>query len=565
MRSIPAVIAFAAALAVAGCGSRTYEQHRDAVLTDAAKGDFAAAAAEVNALYNSHEPGDQEEPGDKPTSGLHLDEQQLLLWRMERGALASFAGDLPLADRHLSDAGRVVDERRSKDALAVAASYVANDTVRDYAGRLFEHAQVDYWRAINALVAAQRREGVLGGEPAPKLADGRSAEDEWNRAVNALRKLTMVVLTETKDTAGNDHYRDDPFCRILAAALWSAMPASARSGADEQFCDAMAGSAMTAYAAERKRMGHGDGYRYEVKRRPVVAERLFLRHAKAYDPTGFADRATRLGFSSTELAQADLPAGNGSVLILNHVGWVTRPRSLDIGFLVAGGRPRRPTPEERADGITCTTFSMGALAMYAFGPGSEIVRTWRVVAIPGEAARILAPGGAAVMGLSVPVHPHDRPVPPPAQITATPAGAGGSPVSATLEVACDLDGYTRATLKDDQPEVLAKTITRAVAKQLAGAVASKAIDNAGKRENNEAVRALATVVNLTWSAAMTATENADLRAWTTLPDRIEATLIDLPPGTYDLRLGSGPGQPPAQRVTVTAGRLAIVPFRSFTP
>ena len=57
---------------------------------------------------------------------------------------------------------------------------------------------------------------------------------------------------------------------------------------------------------------------------------------------------------------------------------------------------------------------------------------------------------------------------------------------------------------------------------------------------------------------MTATESADLRSWSTLPDHIEGSLIDLPPGTVQVRLGTYDLGP----VRIEADRLSLVVLRT---
>jgi hypothetical protein len=62
---------------------------------------------------------------------------------------------------------------------------------------------------------------------------------------------------------------------------------------------------------------------------------------------------------------------------------------------------------------------------------------------------------------------------------------------------------------------------------------------------------------------MTATENADIRAASLLPDRVEAIILDLPPGAHSLSLQSGGVVAELGDVQVEPGVLTLVPVRTF--
>ena len=63
----------------------------------------------------------------------------------------------------------------------------------------------------------------------------------------------------------------------------------------------------------------------------------------------------------------------------------------------------------------------------------------------------------------------------------------------------------------------------------------------------------------------TITEIADTRCWTLLPGHIELGLLDLPAGEHELTLLTADGRQAALgTVTVTPGRLLVIPARSLT-
>jgi hypothetical protein len=250
----------------------------------------------------------------------------------------------------------------------------------------------------------------------------------------------------------------------------------------------------------------------------------------------------------------------GSVLVLNHVGFITHPEVLDIRLVAVaqvGDGYAVPTPAERSRGITVTPFRIGAVAFWAKGPGSEVVGHWlQIVPLPDDVVRtLLAPGGAAFMGFALPVHRTDQPIPAPAVVRIQSA-AGGPALAQGMEVVSDLDAYARATLKDEQTRLLTKTIIRAVSKQFVGGI----LASGAKRQGGDL---LGFAVNALASTAATFSEVADTRAWTTLPDHVEATLIDLPPGGYSLTLETRYGTAHLGAVRIVPGRLVVVPVRTF--
>jgi hypothetical protein len=299
-----------------------------------------------------------------------------------------------------------------------------------------------------------------------------------------------------------------------------------------------------------------------------LVETFFIRHSRAYDQASFDERLTQYGLKADDprLTTAALPKGHGMVLVLNHVGFITHPEVLDIRAVAAQFRGTiQPTPAEAARGYSAHRFNMGGVVFWAKGPGADVVNFWAPIPVPGDlVSKAIAPGGAAFMGFALPVHATDKPIPLPAKVRAKPA-AGGMDIVAGMEVLSDLDAFARATLKDEQPGVLAKTMIRAVAKQIAAAQTAREVEQAVKRKSKDdgTAEALGLLTNLFASTAATLSEVADTRAWTTLPNHIEGTLLDLPPGNYTLTLDTAYGPVECGGITVQADRLVVVPVRTF--
>ncbi len=576
-------------LLLPGCFTpRTTERMRMDTLRAVQAGNFPTAVGTTNELYESHFDGEPEEAGGKPAKGQEVLAKQALLWHMERGLIDHLFGDVLTSNRHLDMAGELVDIRRSKGVVTEVTTYVANDTLRDYAGNAFEHTQVDYYRALNRLLQAQRSEGLyvpsqlaftpqVAGATKPPVpftlnaTDDVKTADNYDRAINFARRMTINQLQETADAAGGNRYDDDPFARFLSAALTYTPKLGDRSEVNSQFADVMLKRAMQGYAKQAEVFGTGkQPFLYEVTRRPALVETFFIRHSRAYDRASFDERLAQYGLKADDprLDTAALPKGHGMVLVLNHVGFITHPEVLDIRAVAAQFRGTiQPTPAEVARGHSAHRFALGGVVFWAKGPGADVVNFWAPIPVPGDLiGKAVAPGGAAFMGFALPVHAKDKPIPQPATVRAKPA-MGGAEIVAGMEVLSDLDAFARATLKDEQPGVLAKTMIRAVAKQVAAAQTSREVEQAAKRNNkddNGTAEALGLLTNLFASTAATLSEIADTRAWTTLPDHIEGSLLDLPPGNYTLVLDTAYGPVECGGVTVQADRLVVVPIRTFT-
>lgn len=531
---LPALFGLAAGAALlAGCGEergavRLIEEVRSGQLTKA-----AATAADLRSGGND-----------------------ALVREMELGMVAHLAGDRVGAGRHLDQAAVMVDDRRSGSVMGAVGSWVYNDTAKPYPGWPFEHAQVDCVRVVDHLLAAQDLDGIWRGgpplatglppAPAPApAADALAADVHRERAITFARRLTISTLKHTQDDVGGERYDDDPYGRLLAGVAVMALPKGERTASDDQFATVAFGSAYKAYEEQHKRLATGQPFRYEAPAHPGLATTLWLRQLQQYDPERFQGERARVGST----ADPALPAGHGSVLVLNHVGFVTRPEPLQMGILGVGSRP-----PPNYDG-----YKVGGLAFWARGPGQEVVNSWAAIPVPGTLVQqALAPGGAAVIGFEIPVHRGDRPLGSPAALRVDGGAARG------LEVVADIDAYARGTLKDAQPGIVLKTLSRTLVKQ--GAVAATAHAVGERREGrSDGTDPLALIVNLAGSALMTATESADLRAWLTLPDHVEGVLVDLPAGPHRLELDTRNGTVALGTVEVPAGRIAVVAVRTFTP
>lgn len=85
--------------------------------------------------------------------------------------------------------------------------------------------------------------------------------------------------------------------------------------------------------------------------------------------------------------------------------------------------------------------------------------------------------------------------------------------------------------------IAGRAMARRAAKLVASRAVGEAVSKGGGRKSGtgELMGALATIAT---SVAMTATENADTRSWSTLPAEIRTARLELPPGVHKVKVGA---------------------------
>ena len=543
-------------LVLGGCASR---DERSAIRQHAVSGDFDSAQRELNDLYGSRLEGDTAGATDS------LNSKHGLLWSLDRGILATLAGDYEQAFRLLDTASNLVEAYRTEwtagNITREIGAAVINDTLRRYDGNAYEHIQVEFWRSLNELLRAQYLAGVTGSG---QVAD-REARQHYQNAVSFARRMVLNQIQETIDAADDSvwwkTYIDDPFARLYSAALMLAIPQEQRVQSDLQLAQEMLKLAWAAYEEDHKKLANKTLWRYETARRVHNQTLLTLMHrvGNTYDPKGWQRLVEQEAIppaNTPQLVAGELRygetrhGGHGSVMVLNLVDLIAFNEVLEI--YVAAGTIPSSYKRINKEGDEVESFKWGGLAFAAIGPGASVADSWGVLPVPGEISDALAPGGIAIMGTEIPVHAPDHEIAPVAQlIVATESGQ----IAIPMDVLCDLDAYARATLKDEQPAVLIRALLRTTAKQVAAA----AVANEAEKEDP----LWGALVGLASSLAMTATEIADLRGSLLLPNTIQGGIIDLPAGTHQLFLEVAEGQLDLGTVTITANELVILPVRTF--
>ena len=549
------MVAAGATFALTGCKNAV--DVRQEMVYDVQVGAYERAIPKVNELYDCVQTGELAASGDKaPADADSIEAKNELLWQMERGAIDTMRADTAGARKHLDRASNLVVERRTSSLTRAGLTYIGNDAAQEYAGQGYEHILVDYHRVIAAVISAQRLQGIM-----PKAG----GEEPWDldTAVQAMnnyaRGMTMEKIQFNKDNAPDLRYFDDPYARTIAACMVLATPTKLRADDDMNFAWTMLRGACKGYAKQHTVLGGAEGLRYEVPKIPMFVLRLTSMVGNMHDKEGLDQLMQELGMAGEASAFSTPALGKdkGAVLVLNHADWITATDRLEIQFTAGVWAGPTTTEAERLRGVTTQPIYCGWSTAWAKGPGADRATGWTaVLAAFGEGARLfgqLAPG--TWIGFEIPTHRADTAIPPPGLAV---FGTDEQP----MVVAADFDAYARATLKDLQPGVLTKTLTRTFVKHIAAEVVAAGMRE-GAKDQGAGAQVGAWLVGLGAHAAASASEAADTRHWGLLPNRVEASLAIVPAGKLRVAIRQADGSKELGDITVPAGRLVIVPTRTF--
>lgn len=120
-----------------------------------------------------------------------------VLYHLERGMLAHYAGRFEQSNRSFEAAKRLAELHYTRSVSLEASTWLANDNTRPYYGENFERALLHVFGAVNYQALGQRDEALV-----------------------EIRQLDFF-LRRLVDEAGQDNrYRDDPFSHYLAGIFF---------------------------------------------------------------------------------------------------------------------------------------------------------------------------------------------------------------------------------------------------------------------------------------------------------------------------------------------------------
>ena len=493
-----------ALLALAGCGSAPRKAIRTAVIENR----HAEVEQRLNKYYHHH----LAEYGQ--TAAQTGNSRHLMLWRLERGSADFIHGEGGNALAHFKDASRLARENRTRSLARGMSAALVNDNLIRWTGESFEIVRIPYYGMLANLLLAQRSD-CTWAPPLHPPAKGEvkepplgNAETLYDRAASAAthvhESLRVLAAGELGDTA----YRSDPFLELVAAAVRFT---TARTSDDVQAARLYARSAADGYA--------------KAGATPTFAQALLARIN----------------------GETQAPAGHASVLVLEEVGFVPKRDALTI-YVVTATPPR---------GTQSCDLGWGFI--YTDDPNPDALAGLDLLPLPGEVVRDLTGGRFGVFGCEIPVMPRARARP---EVGSVAVDGGGR---LALERADDLEAHARTCFSDRHARRVAAIIVRPVAKLVAVRQGIGAAERKEKKKHPVEAQIIADLLWFFGSALVTVSEQADVRCWQLLPNRIGAAFIDVPAGQRSLTVFQADGAPRnLGAINLKPGQIALVTLRSFT-
>jgi len=415
------------------------------------------------------------------------DGKNRLLYFLERGMLLHYDRQFAESNIAFEEAKRIGDALYTESLSDQGFSLMSNDYALAYAGENFERTLIHLFSALNYIQL---------GEPDSALVEVRQVGDY-------LRKLQV-------DSTNENVYQEDAFARYLSALLYE-------SGGelDSAFVDYK--KAASAYRA------YGSKYSVAVPTSLMPnAERVAARLGEwALDdlheldsgvpPYLHAERvAARLGeWALDDLHELDggvppylLPPGTGEVIVLHY-----------NGLSPIKGQEKYTIPFSQA------WLLVGAFQAAADTGDREDVN--RAIAFASQIA------GVDSVSVAFPKYV-DRPY---EIVHMMPRASGALEISAP-ELVEDIGAIAVKDLADRIVRIRTKAIARAAVKYSI----QKGAEMAARQVGGDYGNLLAAATALAGNIARYASEQADKRVWSTLPDQIWMSSIVLPEGAHDLTI-----------------------------
>jgi uncharacterized protein len=435
-------------------------------------------------------------------------DKERVLYYLERGTVLHFADRWIESNEAFADAERVADDLYRKSIGEGVLSLITNDGSISYRARPFEMAMVPYYKALNYIFLGQRDE----------------AQVEARRSSEMLAQYVDATLENVREEDRNDlaMTRNNAFMLYLSGMLYdwdgelndafiAYRNAAAAFEANESLLDLEPPSTLV---EDLRRVAGRLGFQSELEALRKTCPRLF-----AGSETGAEGSPST---PSEYEAAAAWKTGHGEVVLLLEEGFVPQKTQLRLDIPIFEGETYNDP-----DYWSWELYN-GMGEMHALTTGRK-VEYWMSVAFPKMQAQQRSFAGARVSaGL-----------------------AGTHAVTRQVE---NLNETALITFSAEKPTIFFRTILRGLTKYLA---------TRGVRKKTGVLGGYA--ANLFGAV----TETADTRSWLTLPRGVHLARLNLPPGTYDLRveLLDSQGRSLESRiipgVEVRAGEWSFVSQRVF--
>lgn len=520
-----AILAFLSCIVISGCA--TYGDSLGKARDKVAKEKYESAIAPIK----------------KPLSPEGDDR---LLYHLELGTVKRLSGQYKESNSHFDSADQIASNLQTKRVSQLLQSMMTSPRSRPYAGRDFERAYINYYKALNYLDLAQNASS--DSEKKDYLEKARIEIRRVSNVLNAIaneegnyqnvkdneKKLFTKLLDIFDKLRGNYldeewlEFRDDANARYLAGILYEKVGELDNARIHYQ------------KAAKLYENGYAEQYGLgdSMTRQAWFDVVRLMRKAGGYGTE--ARRLEREKLSANERERIDKLANDGDAMgrlfVLKHIGFTAEPRemnllvqavpaqkSLKIQPVLTGTAEEQTAQQEWFTVLYADTGVLDMALNYHQGGLGEVVDSLNEKTIPlgpawetaVDAGVIEAINGAGGIRVTVPYY---------------------MPTTAALDsVELRVDGETRKEL--DRADSL-KTL--AVQEQLLDAgrelkmgLARATLKNLTASEVGEAAGGDAgLIVEILGRITAAASSQAETRAWVTLPGEAQVGSVALNPGKH---------------------------------
>jgi hypothetical protein len=152
-----------------------------------------------------------------------------LLYELDQGMISHYGGDYRASSQHLQEGERLIEELYTKSITLEMASYIANDTVKEYAGESYEDLYLNLFNSLNyyhqgdiegSLVEIRRMNQKLQWLPSRYW-------EQSNRVKDFARSTVNNIVFPNEEIS---YFTDSVFARYLGMLFWrgAGNPDSAR-------------------------------------------------------------------------------------------------------------------------------------------------------------------------------------------------------------------------------------------------------------------------------------------------------------------------------------------------
>lgn len=287
------------------------------------------------------EKGNYEKANKSLEKGLEAEGDDKLLFHLERGAIYHLAGNYKASNRALEKANKLADKLRSKQAEDYLAAAMVSPRQMEYMGNDIERVYINYYKALNYLVLAQKAQdedkrsqhlesaGVEIRRLDNKLSSMEFNKGSYEQTKKEEEKTFAQLLDIFQKFQGNwlDEewlvFREDAYARYLAGVLYE------KSGELD--------NARISYrkAAELYEGGYSEQYHLDgnmVQQAWLDTVRI-MRKAGGYESESQRLIEQKLSETSRERL-GEFGPEKGQVLVIQHLGMVPQRKELNLHLTV---------------------------------------------------------------------------------------------------------------------------------------------------------------------------------------------------------------------------------------